>query len=218
MRYPLAYIFYKLYLWITPSVPKKTILHPEYKDLMEHAFDLIDGGVKHSFYCFKSSGDMPTGRFEQYSEFLEDYQRRVSNKELKEAVEIVKDGLNSNSTKGFADAYKVIEYLEQRTQIAMDTDLFFRFLSCAYVYKDEDLLSYDETIGKQKIELFRKHGLKSFFLTEPSKKWLPFKNLSDEDLATWEKNTEIIREYWRKLKAGAKSSPRDTPETSTKSS
>lgn len=218
MRYPLAYIFYKLYLWITPNVPKRTILHPEYKDLMEHAFDVTDEGTKHSFYCFKSSGDMPTGRFEHYSEFLEDYQRRISNNELIEAVEIVKEGLNSNTTKGFADAYKVIEYLEQRTQIAMDTDLFFRFLSCAYVYKDEDLLSYDHTIGNHKIELFRKHGLKSFFLSEPSRRWLPFRSQSDVDLSTLEKNTEILKAYWEKLKDGVAKSQKDIQETNTKNS
>ena len=163
-RYHLASIFYFLYQKVSPRPSKRTGNHPDYKKSIEHAFDL-EG---QSFYCFTSSGDMPTARFESYSEFLEDYQRRVDNDELQEAMKYIIEGLDENSTKGVTQAYNVATYVQQRTKIAMDTDLFWRFLSCAYFTLDEDLISYDYSVAEQKIELWKKHGLKSFFLSEPS--------------------------------------------------
>lgn len=195
-------LLYRLYLLFTDK-PKKTALHPDYKKLIDYAFSIPDeSGKAVDYYSFRSAADMPTARYGKWNEFLEDYNRRFDNQELKIVLTEIQSCLEENSVKGVTNALSITTYALERTQIAMDTDLFMRFCSVSYFTLDEDLLSYDWDLGTEKIEKWTNYGMHAFFLKEPVKRWLPQTTLSKEDLATLQYQKRELKRIFRKQKSG----------------
>lgn len=197
----LARFFYYLYKLFTDNNIVKTLEHPDYKTLVEYAFSVPDDdGNPIDFYNFRSAGDMPTSRFSKWNEFLEDYNRRIENDELVEIMKEMREQMDENTVSGNTNARLLMSYIEQRTQIAMDVDLFMRFMSVTYFTLKEDLVKYDWDIATWKIELWNKHGLHAFFLKEPIKKWLPQIEISSDDLAILKRQKkEIIRIFKKRI-------------------
>lgn len=199
----LARILYRLYLQFTDE-PKKTAIHPDYRKLISYAFSVPDeNGKPIDYYCFETPADMPTNRYHKWNDFLEDYNRRFENQELKEVLEEILKNLNENSVDGVTNAMIITKYAIQRTSIAMDTDLFMRFMSVTYFTLDENLLYYDYDIGTKKIERWTQNGIHAFFLKEPVKRWLPLTELSSEDLVILQTQKDQMLRFYKKLKDGS---------------
>lgn len=200
----IARLFYSLYLLFTKKPSVKTYLHPDYKKLVKYAFTSVDEKSNPvDFYTFPSAADMPTARYTKWNEFLEDYNRRFDNQELLEVAKEIADALNKNSVAGVTQARLLVDYILQRTQIAMDVDLFLRFCSVTYFTQDEDLTSYDWDYGTWKIELWKRGGLHAFFSKEPVKKWLPLTELSPIDLDILQQYKKNLRRIYKRPESGA---------------
>lgn len=204
MRPILSRLFYVLYRFFAIK-PKKTALHPEYKKLIHYAFSFESEGKKYDFYHFREASDMPTARYVKYSEVLEDYQRKITAEELIEILQFIKDQGDKNTVDGNTYARQALLYAQERATIALDPDLFFKFISAAYFTKEEDLINYDEATADWKIDLFRKEGLKAFFLKMPLKTFLPQTNISEEDFINLAKAKKKMATYWQDLKSKANS-------------
>lgn len=202
-----ARLFYILYrFFLDDDKPVKTALHPDYKRLIQYAFTSTNNeGKSIDFYQFESAADMPIARYQIYSDFLEDYNRRFSNEELKDAVAMAREQLISGEDDAAYKCLSILEYINERTSMAMDIDLFLQFCSVAFFTIDEDLLSYDYDIGDQKIKLWRREGLHAFFLKKPVKTFLASTNLSKADLMILEAQKRGMKRFLKKFnKSGAK--------------
>lgn len=172
----------------------KTRLHKDYKKLMTHAVTIKDGDKEIKFYEFANIEDMPNKRYAILNEFIEDKARGLSKQELAANLdECLKSMQEGGNISDITDAIILIKWMRQRLEIANDMDLIMRLVSCSLFLKDEDVLNYDWDIGTYKIDLFEKHGLKSFFLSEPIRKYWSLTNISSEhmDAIITERMTKI---------------------------
>lgn len=202
MRPILSRLFYALYKWLSLS-PKKTAFHPDYHKLIHFAFSFESDGQKYDFYHFREASDMPTARYVKYSEVLEDYQRKITSEELLEILNFMKSEMDKNTISGNTNTRKALDFAIERATIALDTDMFFKFISSAYFTKDEDLLNYDEATAEWKIDLFRKEGLQAFFLKMPLQTFLPQTSLSTGDFMQLAKSKKNLKHFWENLKSKA---------------
>jgi len=188
-------LFYFLYKIFAKS-PKKTVIHPDFGKKIEYAFS-YEG---HDFYNFREASDMPTGRYQVYSQVLEDYQRKITVEDLHAFLDFIEQEFNKNNLEGNTNARIGLKYIRERASISLDPDLFFKFISAAYFTKDEDLTIYDEVLADWKIELFKRNGLHTFFLKVPLKTFIPQSSISERDfqnLVTAKKN---LTDFWKNLK------------------
>ena len=156
-----------IYLFKKP--PKEvTRLHPDLKKLIQLAFTLKDGKKKIKFYEFKEIHDMPAKRYESLNEFMEDNGRGMTKDELLHWSDQTLIELNKNNLEGLSNVRYIQQMIKQQMQLAIDIDFMMRILSCVFFFGDENLLEYDWDIGDYKIELFKKHGLESFFCSNLS--------------------------------------------------
>ena len=168
---------------IIDKTPEKiTAIHPEYKKLITHAFDIKKDDEIISFYQFKEMGDVPSDRYGSMNNFIEDNGRKFTNEELLHYSSEAITNMESNTIEGTTNTLLILKMMKMRSELVMSVDIVMRLISCVFFTKDEDLRSYDWDIGDDKIKLFEDYGLKSFFLTEPIKTFLPVTNISAGDI------------------------------------
>ena len=188
-------------MWpFTKKEVKLTAIHPDLKRLTRHVLTLKDeNGKDVKFYEFATLHDMPARRFTSLNDFIEDKNRGIDRDELTFNIEESIKHIEANSTRGVTDALIVLRWMQQRMLIANDVDLILRLISCAVFTEDEDLTKYDWDIGTQKIELFEKHGLSTFFLSEPIKRYWTATNISEEDIQILIEQRKIKKQALKEL-------------------
>lgn len=187
--------------WWNKEEPKLTAIHPDLKRLTRHVYTLKDGGKKIKLYEFATLHDMPARRFTFLNDFIEDKSRGINREELTFNVDETIKHIESNSTRGVTDALIVLRWLQQRMLIANDVDLILRLISCAVFTEDEDLTKYDWDIGTWKIDLFEKHGLSTFFLSEPIRRYWTSTSISKKDIEILITQRKLKRTALKELSA-----------------
>lgn len=170
-----------------------TCLHPDLKTLTEFAFE-IDGK---EFFTFKNLLDMPAPRYQRIQEFIREAEMRITSKELNEFITIIKEALNKGK---ITDAIIFLNAMENLTNVYIETDTFYRLFTCLFFDLDEDVTDYDFDYNESKIELFKAQPATSFFFSKPMSKYLPAANISEQDLDTFLKQTEVNKIYMQSLK------------------
>lgn len=179
---------------------KLTAIHPDLKRLTRHVLTLKDENDKDiKFYEFATLHDMPARRFTSLNDFIEDKNRGIDREELSFNVDESIKHIEVNSTRGVTDALILLRWMQQRLLIANDVDLILRLISCAVFTEDEDLIKYDWDIGTWKIELFEKHGLSAFFLSEPIKRYWMSTNISKKDMQILIEQRKIKKQALKEL-------------------
>jgi len=173
--------------------------HPQVKRLIQKAFTIKHEGKKYDFYQFKEIHDMPSRRFTTMNDMIEDMARKMTNDELFHYSEEALNEINQNTPEALSNAITILKMLKMRAEYVVNLDIVLRLISCAFFLKDENILTYDWDLGNWKIDLFEKHGLQAFFLTQPIKEWLPLTNLSDGDLEILLKQREVNKAYLKEL-------------------
>lgn len=164
--------------------------------LVKYAFSIeISKDKKIDFYEFATLFDMPVKRYQAFNDFLEDYQRGVSNKELISLLDQCIEDLNGNTVESITNTHIRLKWLKSRAEISHDVDLIMRILSCVFFTVDEELTQYDYDIAEWKINLFEKHGVEAFFLSKPIKKYWTQMDMSEEDIS------KILTQRRKKWKA-----------------
>ncbi len=164
---------------ITRPKPK-TALHPDYKTLVEFAFDIE--GV--SYYSFKNGVDWPTRRLQSINQFLREVDLRMSSKDLKELMKLQREAIDKGM---MTEVVKIIITIEKSIDLYMELDTYYRLFSATYFTLKEDISDYDWDYNDEKIELFKKEKLDDFFFKGPLKKYLPQTNISKQDIQTLSK-------------------------------
>ena len=161
--------------------PEFTLLHPDYAAMVEEAFTCA--GKR--FYRFKEEYRMSTGRYKYYYATLRELELKLSLKDLQKYVDSFKTVLNGGSKKKtieLTDLHKLVINLESRVELAFDPATIRKLAAIAYFDDTEDLVSFDERYGDQKIKLWEDHKVYDFFLTKPIGELLGVKNISVDSL------------------------------------
>jgi len=148
---------------------------PDYKMRIDEAFKVTG----EQYYYFKDTSDMPTLRYYRFSQFLTEFEMRISRDFLLEVTEKCISSLNEGN---LVRAAAMLTELVSRAKLIIETDTLYRLASVVYFTLDEDVTDYDYTINEQKIKKFKEEGLQSFFFKMPCRDFLPQINISKKDM------------------------------------
>lgn len=156
--------------------PEFTIAHPDFAHMVEEAFACA--GKR--FYRFKEEYRMATGRYKYYYATLRELELKISLKDLQKYIDAFKSVLNGGAKKTISinDLHKLVINLETRVELAFDPATVRKLASVAYFDDSEDITSYSEKYGNDKIKLWEAHEVYDFFLTKPIGELFGAKNTS----------------------------------------
>jgi len=172
----------------------KTALHPDYKTLVEFAFEIE--GVSH--YSFKNAIDMPPKRFQRMNQFIREVELRMNSKDLLEDMNLIKEAANKGELTSVVEVAIGVIY---RAEQFIETDTFYRLFTCAYFTLEEDLTDYDYDYNESKIELFKSEPIGDFFFRQPLRKYLPQIDISSKDFQTFSKLTKRNKLNTQKIRS-----------------
>lgn len=146
--------------------------------LIEFAFR--KGGK--NFYQFKDLLDMPYKRYQACRMFASEVNLRIDNKTLRESMQQAIDLIvnEKNATK----AVKILMTIQEKAEIPLTFEPSYRLCSAVYFYYGENVDDYDYAVGDEKIDIFKKEGLDSFFFSEPTRNYITGIDLLNTDLAS----------------------------------
>ena len=154
-----------------------TSIHPKYKTLIEEVQE-IEGRM---LYKFKSLLDMPHNRYNKATRHITEFEMRMDAQTSMDIDKKIMDIINQPQIK-IGNITSLIQTRITMSEMLISIDASYRLASCVYFWKDENLDDYDFEIGDEKISLFKKIGLDSFFLSKPMNNFIPLTNLSAQDL------------------------------------
>jgi len=178
-------------LELKPKInPEKfTINHPDMVDQVEPAFEV--GLVK--YYRMKTELRLPTGRYKYYYKFLQENSLAIDVPTLNAFLEeIVKCLSGKKGNIELGEAIILIHKLRARIALPFDPELARKLAAVSFFTDDEDLSTYDEAIGKAKIEHWRAHNFHDFFLTMPVGELLNLNGISIESLEEYLNSATIL--------------------------
>lgn len=167
--------------------PIFNVNHPDIENNIEVAFK-VKGKT---YYRFKDDFRMPVGRYKYVYAFSKEVEMRMDLDTLKEYVRELKRCLNGEKKViDLEGAFKIVFSLETRVNLAFEPDTVRRLASVAYFDSTEDLSTYDQKHGNDKIAFWKKNNVTDFFLTRPINELLGLTDTSitslEEYLATAE--------------------------------
>ncbi len=167
-----------------------TLNSPDYSTMVEEAFVC---GTKR-FYRFKEEYRMATGRYKYYYASLREVDLRASLDTLKQYVDAFKNILNGGK-KGVVNLgslWELVLNLESRTKLAFEPMGVKNLAAVAYFDETEDLTTFDQKYGQDKIKLWEEHGIHDFFLTRPIGELLNLSGISIESLVDYLTQAEEV--------------------------
>lgn len=174
--------------------PEFTLNHPDYAPMVEEAFTCA--GKR--FYRFKEEYRMATGRYKYYYSTLRELELKLSLTDLQKYVDAFKLVLEGGAKKksiSLNDLHKLIFNLESRIALAFDTATIRKLAAIAYFDESEDLTTFNEKHGEQKMKLWEEHNVYDFFLTKPIGELFNLSSISVESLQEHLKEMDgIIKE------------------------
>lgn len=161
--------------------PEFTLNHPDYAPMVEEAFTCA--GKR--FYRFKEEYRQSTGRYKYYYSTLRELELKLSLKDLQKYVDAFKLVLNGGNKKRIelTDLHKLVINLESRVELAFDPSTIRKLAAIAYFDDTEDITSFNDKYGDEKIQLWLDNGVYDFFLTRPIGELFNLKAISVDSLA-----------------------------------
>ncbi len=178
----------KLGLFEIRKPKKRTALHPDYKKLIEFAFEI--NGVE--YWQFKNLADMPSERYYAVSERITEVEMRIDRVSLLEYMDKIDTLINQGN---FGRVGAIVEEIKYRTKMLVETETLYRLASCVFFTLDEDLTTYDVDYNDEKVVIFKKEKINDFFLKEPVKKLIRLPDMSQQDLEICLKLSEARAKY-----------------------
>lgn len=155
-----------------------TSIHPKYKTLIQEVREI--GG--RMLYEFKDLLDTPHNRYNNFDRFSLEFKMRLDLETSIDLDKKIKANIEKGTQKAILDIYQIADHRIRMAEMTLGLEHSYRLVSCAWFWEDEDLDDYDFEIGDEKIRLFKKEGLESFFLSKSMRKFLPQVNISADVL------------------------------------
>lgn len=169
-------------------VRKGNALHPDYKKLIEFAFD-IDGM---EYYAFKTLADMPSERYYKASEMITEVDMKITRESLGSYLTKIEELINEGN---FGKVGAIVEEIKYRLSMLIETESLYRLASCVFFTLDEDITTYDLDYNDDKISKLKRKKISDFFLMEPVRRFIPLQGISQEDLILSLKLSEARKRY-----------------------
>lgn len=177
---------------LTPKArPQYTVSHPDYAVQVEEAFTCAG----RRFYRFKDEFRMSTGRYKYYYSTLRELELKISINDLHKYIETFEAILNGGGKKKeikIGDLWKMLFNLKSRVELAFDVSTVKKLAAIAYFDETEDLTTFSEEYGEEKLKLWEKHNVEDFFLTRLIGELCGVRNISVESLEAYLKEAEMI--------------------------
>jgi len=174
----------------------KTALHPDYKTLVELAFEIE--GI--SYYAFKNSTDMPPKRHEKMNQFIKELDMRINAKDLVEDMDLI---MKCGNKGDLVSIVQIASSVKNNVSLYIETDTYYRLFTCGYFTLEplEDLTDYDFDYNIPKIEAFKAMPPGDFFFLKHLNQYLPQMNISSQDFQTFSKLTKRNKLYREKVRS-----------------
>lgn len=147
------------------ALPEYTLNHPDYAPMVEEAFACA--GKR--YYRFKEEYRMSTGRYKYYYSTLRELELKLSLTDLQKYITAFKVVLNGGKKAKieFTELAKLLINLESRLELAFDTSTIKKLAAVAYFDETEDLTTFNDRYGQDKVRIWEDNKVYDFFLTRP---------------------------------------------------
>lgn len=165
--------------------------HPDLLGVIEYSFTC--SGV--DYYTFSDSYKIPIGRYKYVASYFREMELCMDKNTLTQYIAELKKCLNAEKRKiDLEGAWRIILNMESRSKLAFEPSLVKKLASVVYFDKSEDLSTFSEKYGDQKIQSWDKSGTYDFFLTRPISELIGMKNISITSLEEYIQTTgEILK-------------------------
>lgn len=145
------------------------------------------------YYRPKNDFDMPILRFKEIQKRLVLLQSGLSEKSIKLICDSMRSAINNGKKPDVAQIGFLINEIEKRANIYVDTDLLMDTACLLYIRQDENPAVIDWNIHKEKVErltIDSTGGLYDFFYMTGLMQYLPFVGTTPEEFDLFYKESE----------------------------
>ena len=165
------------------DLSSKKTTHPELKIPIKFAFTVDQTDI----YTFIDDLEMPEMRMRYATRFYQEMQMKCDKEHLTQMVDKCEELLNKGKLSGI---WEILSDLKYRLTWAFEPETLYRYATVVFFTLEENLKGYDLDYNTQKIELFKKKGVKYFLET-----------LSDGLEKLLEQSNEDFETYIEELKS-----------------
>lgn len=176
-----------------PDPDKYTMNHPDLDGQTELAFEV---GLR-KFYRFKDEFRCPVGRYKYVYKRFKEADLRMTKEIIEKYLDQIEGAINGGKKTGInlGTVYRVVYNMRTWLTIPFEPEAIKRLAAVVFFTEDEDLSTFDEKAGEEKIAFWMEHKAYDFFLTQPIGALLNQSNISNESLQVYLTEwTEILKE------------------------
>lgn len=143
---------------------KFTIHHPTLAGQTELAFEA--GLIK--YYRFKDEYRMPIGRYKYVYKRFKEADLRMTRETMQEYLKQIEEALNGTKKQiNLSTAIRLIYNMRTWLTIPFEPEAVKRLAAVTFFTEDEDLSTFDEKKGQEKIDSWERNKVHDFFTTAP---------------------------------------------------
>jgi hypothetical protein len=170
-----------------------TIHHPSLAGQTEVAFEA--GLIK--FYRFKDEYRMPIGRYKYVYKRFKEADLRMTRETMQEYLKQIEEALNGTKKQiNLSTALRLIYNMKTWLTIPFEPEAVKRLAAVTFFTEDEDLSTFDEKKGQEKIKLWERNKVHDFFSTAPIGALL---NVNSSSITSLEEYLTEIQEITKAL-------------------
>lgn len=141
-----------------------TIHHPSLAGQTELAFEA--GLIK--YYRFKDEYRMPIGRYKYVYKRFKEADLRMTRETMQEYLKQIEEALNGTKKQiNLSTAIRLIYNMKTWLTIPFEPEAVKRLAAVTFFTDDEDLSTFDEKKGQEKIDSWERNKVHDFFTTAP---------------------------------------------------
>lgn len=164
-----------------PAEPDKyTMNHPDLDGQTEFAFEV---GLR-KFYRFKDEFRCPVGRYKYVYKRFKEADLRMTKEVIEKYLDQIDNAIKGGKKSGIdlGVVYRVVYNMRTWLVVPFEPEAIKRLAAVVFFTEDEDLSTFDEKAGEQKVAFWLEHNTYDFFLTQPIGALLNQSNTSNESL------------------------------------
>ena len=170
-----------------------TLNHPSLLGQTELAFEA--GLIK--YYRFKEEYRMPIGRYKYVYKRFKEADLRMTRDVMQEYLKQIEEALNGTKKQiNLSTAIRLIYNMKTWLTIPFEPEAVKRLAAVTFFTEDEDLSTFDEKKGNDKIKLWERNKVHDFFTTAPIGALL---NVSNSSITSLEEYLMEVTEITKAL-------------------
>lgn len=170
-----------------------TMNHPSLLGQTELAFEA--GLIK--YYRFKEEYRMPIGRYKYVYKRFKEADLRMTREVMQEYLKQIEEALNGTKKQiNLSTAIRLIYNMKTWLTVPFEPEAVKRLAAVTFFTEDEDLSTFDEKKGNDKIKLWERNKVHDFFTTAPIGALL---NVSNSSITSLEEYLMEVTEITKAL-------------------